>query len=170
MSEATAIQCEQEAARLEAAREESFERCDTDGFVSQWADGILASKMRLQAEIERNNGMSEFPALFDLEGNRLPAKLITVPDRFKGYGTRTCWALCDPATGRFTGVFVTPATIGSKRSENCLARKGYRQGTEMAPAKADIVGYGRGLSGNAWAAIVRTDGGYPGARNNSRPA
>jgi hypothetical protein len=32
---------------------------------------------------------------------------------------------------------------------------------EWAPAKATILGKGRGLSGQAWAAVVRTDRGYP---------
>src|SRR5690606_26317917 len=44
---------------------DSFDRCDTDGALSQWASGINAQKYRLQADIAENGGMWEFPALFD---------------------------------------------------------------------------------------------------------
>ena len=162
-NEMRAQECERQAAEYAARREKSFDRCDTDGFLSQWADGIHANKMRLQAEIERNGGKASFPALFDLEGNRVPAKLITVADRFRGYGTRNVWAIVDPETGKFTGKFVNPST-GGKRSIANLEAKGYREGREMAPAKADIIGTGRGLSGSAWAATVRTDRGWPEAQ------
>ena len=40
MSDATALRAEAAEARAEAAA--SFERVDTDGFVSQWASGINA--------------------------------------------------------------------------------------------------------------------------------
>ena len=40
-----------EAAELHNRVEESFERCDTDGFLSQWANGISANVASLNAEI-----------------------------------------------------------------------------------------------------------------------
>jgi len=36
--------------------EESFERSDTDGFLSQWASGITARLHEVRAEIARNCG------------------------------------------------------------------------------------------------------------------
>ena len=54
---------------------ESFDRCDTDGFLSQWANDMESQELLLQAQIESNNGLYEFPALFDLNGNRVRAKL-----------------------------------------------------------------------------------------------
>ena len=38
----TAQEYRNEAAELHNRVEESFERCDTDGFLSQWANGISA--------------------------------------------------------------------------------------------------------------------------------
>lgn len=139
-----------EAAQMDAKAEESFQRCDTDGFLSQWALGIGAQKNRLQAGIEEAGGVSEFAALFDVEtGERVAAKLID--GRFG-----LCWALCDEA-GEFIGEFVK----AFPKRETTMAKKGFREGHEMAPARAVIRGSGTGLSGNAWACIVRLDGGYP---------
>ena len=145
----------QEARRQDSLAEESFQRCDTDGFLTQWAHGLTAEKCRLQAQIEENGGVWEFPALFDLEGNRVRAKLISTYDRFR-YGYRDVWAFCDEI-GRFTGQFLN----AFPKRESTMAKKGYREGREDAPAKADIRGNGYGLSGTAWVAAVRKDGGYP---------
>lgn len=140
-----------EAAEQEAR--DSFERCDTDGFVSQAASGITAREHRLAAEIEANGGTSTFPALFNLEGERVRAKLI--PGK---YGD--CWAFCD-ADDRFTGVFVSafparPAT---------MAKKGYVEGKEVAGAYATTSAPegARGFIGLSSVRVVarRTDKGYP---------
>ena len=45
--------------------------------------------------------------------------------------------------------------------ETTMAKKGYKEGTEMIPAKAEIAGTGYGLSGSAWAQASRKDRGYP---------
>ena len=145
----------QEAREMDDAAEESFQRCDTDGFLSQWALGISAQKLRLQAQIEENGGMWEFPALFDLEGNRVRAKLIRTYDRFR-YGYRSVWAFCDKQ-GQFVGQFIN----AFPKRESTMVKKGYREGRELAPARADIRGSGYGLSGTAWVAAVRKDSGYP---------
>jgi len=138
-----------------------------DCFLSSWADGITRSKLQYELEIAKNGGLSEFPALFDLDGNRVPAKLINAK-----YGQ--CWALLDE-NWRFIG-FVSrprlepvkdPANLSqwvyqpTKRSAANLRKKGFVEGVEMAPARAQIVGSGHGLSGSAWATIVRADRGCP---------
>ena len=143
------------AASYRQEAHDSFERCDTDGFLSQWANGLHARKCDLQSEIENRGGKSEFPALFDLEGNLVCAKLID-----GRYGN--CWALMtenkeDNGYGYvFTGKFISafPAR------QSTMEKKGYREGRVLAPAVAVITGKGTGLSGHAWAAIVRKDGGY----------
>ena len=43
--------------------EESFQRCDTDGFLSQWALNIGADKLRRQASLLDNGGCATFPVL-----------------------------------------------------------------------------------------------------------
>ena len=126
--------------------QDSFDRCDTDGFLSQWAHGLNSSKCTLQAEIESNNGRASFPALFDLDENLIRAKLID--GRFGN-----CWALMnekDEFIGKFISAF--PKRVST------MERKGYREGTIDAPAYAAIVGKGTGLSGHAWTAVLRKPG------------
>ena len=146
----TASQLRTEATQADRNAHESFDRCDTDGFVSQWASGLTARLKRLEADILDNGGVWTFPGLFDLEGHRVRAKLI--PGR---YGT--CWALCD-AHGQFTGQFVKAYL----RPHN-LAKKGYIERDETALARAKLHGSGYGLSGatSVQPIVERLDGGYP---------
>jgi hypothetical protein len=153
-----------------------------DSFLSSWADGLTSRLYRAKAEIEEAGGVSEFFGLFNLKGERVRAKLIE-----GRYGL--CWALCD-GNGRFTGKFVTfighaptmpwVAKHGETEAERLhgkdiyrreikswarrvknQAKKGFREGREMAPAEAYMDGEGFGLSGRAWVAVKRTDGGFP---------
>lgn len=80
------------AAQKRRDAEESFQRCDTDGFLSQWASGLGASERNLQAAILRNGGTSVFRGLY-YKGQRLKAKQISFQDRYS-YGWVTKW-LCD---------------------------------------------------------------------------
>ena len=76
MTNTTAQDFRDMAAAAEKEKETSFERCDTDGFLSQWGHGMMAQQYRLQAEIEENGGLWEYAALFDLQGNLVPAKEV----------------------------------------------------------------------------------------------
>lgn len=148
----TADQLRAEAAAAEREAHDSFDRCDTDGFLTQWAHGLTAQEKRLQATVIENGGLVEKMGLFDVDtGERVRAKLIDGK-----YGT--CWAFCD-ADDRFTGQFIT----AFPKRETTMARKGYVEQWEWVPGKATIVGHGRGLAGAAScvATTVRTDGGYP---------
>jgi hypothetical protein len=143
------------AAEADLEAYKSFERCDTDGFLSQWASGLSAQKHRLAAEIAEDGGRHAFPALFDLEGKLVPAKLVNTR-----YGDS--WAVLDSDDPHGEVV----QWVGRSRAEpverrvKAMEKKGYREGLVMARAKADIVGTGHGLSGSAWVAPVRTDGGF----------
>ena len=149
--EAEAKKHDAEAARAETSREESFERSDTDGFLSQWASGISASKSRIAAEIARNGGKAEFVGLFDIAtGARIPAVLIETQ-----YGY--CWSICDAKTGQFVGKFMPSGPRSRKQKQAGMCER-----PEMADAYATIEGRGTGLSGQAWACAKRSDGGYPG--------
>lgn len=79
---------------------ESFERCDTDGFMSQWADQQLEHSMHRLAELAANGWQWATPALFDLQGNLVPAVY-----RQGDYGWY--WGILDPANprGKFLGFF-----------------------------------------------------------------
>lgn len=159
---AKAAQLRAEAAADIAKREESHDRCDTDGFLTQWAHGLNAQERATQAEILEHGGCAKFIGLFDsVTGERVPAKIIS-----GNYGAR--WMICDPVTGRATGIFYALGSINedgtpvnSPRTKLCKA--GLEERIEWAPAVAKCVGSGRGLSGSAWIATLRTDGGWPGA-------
>lgn len=114
-----------DAARHDQEAYDSFERSDTDGFVSQWASGVSGKKARLQAEIDEAGGMAEFPALLDAEGNRVQAKLI---DSRHG----PVWVRCDDEGEFVRDSSGKPEFLGKKR----MRELGYTEGKEMAPAKA----------------------------------
>jgi len=171
----TAEQCREKASECAERAYESFERCDTDGFVSQWADGLNSRLYKTQAEIVENGGKSEFWGLFDRQGNRVRAKLIN--GRFG-----PCWALLAAGSDRFSGKFVPFCEAAGdlfyvlgqqaddpnysaelvpglrKRVAKWTAKHGYIQEREEAPAVAKLVGKGTGLSGSCWVSVVRTDG------------
>ncbi len=136
------------AAAHEQEAHDSFQRCDTDGFLSQWASGITAQACRLEAQLVEQDGMASFLALFDLEGNWVPAKLINAK-----YGE--CWALLDE-DGQFTGEFVG----AYPKQRKTIANKGYLEGRVLRPAG---VGYS-GSSTNVRACF------YPKTKAHEAPA
>lgn len=139
-------------------REDSFDRCDTDGFLSQWASGVHSNLYLRLAELAEAGWVSEFPGLFDIKtGERVPAKIIYVKDRFSYNGAlKALWAIVDPKTEKFTGVFL-PEGENSRKQK----KLGFFQKKEIAPAYAKIDGVGYGLSGSVWVSVYRTDCGYP---------
>lgn len=173
----TPDQLRAEADRHDEAAAASFERCDTDGFLSQWADGINARLLRHEAEIQENGGKATFPGLFDAQGRRIRARLMTVQS-FRGYGTDQVWGVLD-ASGRRVQLWIPRQSsvrivdepdgkwhrehgvAPSPRSK--MAKLGLHEEEELAPAKAEIAASGRGLAGAASAHVVsrRTDGGFP---------
>jgi hypothetical protein len=143
------------AAQKEQDKEDSFQRCDTDGFLSQWASGLSAERHRLAADIKDNGGRWEFRALFDLNGNLVAAKQIETV-----YGTS--WGLLesDDPKAQIKGWFNASRAQNEARRLKANAAKGYRMGTVLAPAAAVYQGRGHGLSGTCWVSAVRTDGGF----------
>jgi hypothetical protein len=144
-----------EAAAHRANAQESFDRCDTDGFVSQWASQINAQEADLKAELAENDGRTEVPALFDLDGNLVAAKLVNT--RFG-----MAWGLLssDDPRSSFVGWFnPSNARKGSRTRD---AKKGFYCGYVLAKATAKIVGSGTGLAGamSCSACAVRNDGGF----------
>lgn len=132
-------------------RIDSFDRCDTDGFLSQWASGLNAQEESQKAEIAKQGGYDLFPGLYNRQtGDRVSAVLI---DGKWG----PCWAFCGE-DGKFTGKFLGDAR--TKRAK--LYRSGYVVLGEWAPAHVRLRSNGTGLSGNVWLSVSRTDGGYPG--------
>jgi hypothetical protein len=127
---------------------ESFERCDTDGFVSQFCADRQANLYEVLADLAEAGWVCEFSCLRNTDEEIVPAKLIT-----GRYGP--CWALCDEV-GQFTGEFV------KWDSPKALAKKGLHESKETRPATAKIVASksARGFSGLAstYVAVVPDDG------------
>lgn len=133
------------AGEREQAAADSFERCDTDGFLSQWASGITAQQLRAQAKIAENGGSAlfAFDSLVKLDGSETGGRLVQTK-----FGEK--WR-----------IDATDEWIGAKSAAG-LARRGYKIATktERAAAKAIIEGSGTGLAGAAscYVRVVRADG------------
>lgn len=147
----------EEAAAHDRAANESFERCDTDGYATQWAHGVNAQKARMQADIAERGGWV-FPALFNLDGELVPAKWSSgqFGDFFGLLRT------ADPRSafvGSFNPSRARTTTVKARARD---AKKGYYVGYVLAPAKAELAGGGQGMGGAAgvYAVARRTDGGF----------
>lgn len=136
----TAEQWRAEAARQGQDRYESQERCDTDGFISQWASGVSASEYELCAELAETDGWWEFMGLFDLEGN-----LLTAVECKGDYGYY--WLIKNPPATMGKPFFrESNARKGSRRYANDTA-KGVRLGTVRRKGYVTLRGSGTGLAG-----------------------
>jgi hypothetical protein len=150
MSNEKANELRQKAAELETRRNESFERCDTDGFVSQWASGLRAEELRTQAEIEENGGKATFWGLYEGD-RRVIAKLISVTNPRTPWKTNRVWLVDENDPVAVKRKFIP-------EGENSRVQKslGLSERRELQTAKAGINGLGTGLSGSAWVEVYRT--------------
>lgn len=140
-------------------RQESWERSDTDGFLSQWASDLHARLHERRAELLEQGGVDHFPALLDGEGRRMRAKLIETKYGFSWL----CLDSSDRVVG-FLGDSLAPYEEGeparfAPRSK--AARLGYQRALEVAPVAASLAGRGTGLGGSVGVSTYRLDGGYP---------
>lgn len=157
-----AIHLREAVRQADIRRAESDARSDAgDNFLSQWASGLSSSLDCRKIELAEQGGTAVFTGLFvKATGARVPAKQIETQWGWS-------WMVCDPTTGRATGVFY-PAGKSGPRTK--LGKAGLEERDERAPATAVMKGSGTGLSGQAWVATVRTDGGWPGAPEFRRDA
>jgi hypothetical protein len=122
----------------EAAR--SFDQCDTDGFLSQWAHGVTAREDRMKADLIEAGGYWEFQALFTLDGKPI-ANAREVETRY-GWA----WVINNPG-GSTTWFNPSKAKSEETRKTND-AKKGYRIGRVRAKGYVRLSGSsGTGLSG-----------------------
>lgn len=163
--------------RREHSRE-SFDRCDTDGCVTQWCLDHGANVDQARARILRHGGQARFKALFHscdecdgtgkAEVQLAPGDLVELQDRGvthvedtcpecggTGCGARAPFKLIDTRYGSCfaefhegTGEF-TGTFIGASLKDATVRRKGYAYGIEWADAWATFGGSGTGLSGLA---------------------
>lgn len=108
--------------------DDSFERCDTDGFLSQWASGMMGNLYETCAQVAENGGKASFPALFDLEGNPVNARLIEGKYDW-------CWMLLDEQ-GHSTSKFAPHAPS----RPSTLAKRGLMEKQVEADALVTLVG------------------------------
>jgi hypothetical protein len=125
---------------------ESFERCDTDGFVSQWANGCMADYAETGAALADAEGWWTFRALIDAETGEVASLDCVASERYRG---SYYWRLTD-AYARPRGIkpFVNDSNAEDpKRYAATMRRKGFTVGTVRARGRALMVGTGTGLSG-----------------------
>jgi len=77
----TAAQWETIARESHVAKVESFDRCDTDGFLSQWAHDQMQARYQQMARAAAEGNTVDSHAVFDLDGN-----LVTTQYRQGNYG------------------------------------------------------------------------------------
>lgn len=129
------------AAAHDRAAADSFERCDTDGFVSQWAHGVTGELDRLRAKIMADNGYHRFNALYDHTGALVNAREVDGQ-----YGD--AWRMVD-ANG-YLGRWLNPSRSQDWRKRlRANAAKGFFVGSVLLPARAELFGSGKGLAGAA---------------------
>lgn len=128
IKETTGDQFREQARGRSQAAEESFDRCDTDGFLSQWAAGQMSRVYDALAALADAGGEWTFTYLADLDGNLVNARAI--PGKFG-----TCWMILD-ADGKATGKFAPwhPA------KESTLAKRGYKEIEVKRPACVKVTG------------------------------
>jgi hypothetical protein len=116
------------AGRLDQAAHDSFERCDTDGALSQWASQATARKLRAEADLIEAGGVARFTALFTLDGELVPSWDVQTR-----YGTslivKTEWDRDAEHVG----------FVGYAKQMKTFERKGYRLGVVERPAYVDQV-------------------------------
>jgi hypothetical protein len=145
-----AVKLRQEAVRAREREEESFQRCDTDGFLSQWALGIGAQERERQATLQDNGCLVIRPALADIETGEIVAACIHLsPSQFSPGGTDFQWKVYKKRD-QWNWFW-----CGDAKRESTFEKKGLKKVFVMAPGKMYSKGPGnhqpeaRGLSGCA---------------------
>lgn len=128
--------------------QKSYERSDTDGALSQFANDRMSLVNKYKADLADQGGLSEFPAVYDTQGNIVPAVQVDTE-----YGP--AWGIIDKNNpdGKFTGFFNPSRAKDPERAKENNAKKGFYLGTAIVPAKADLVGGQAGIV-STYAAIL----------------
>ena len=126
---------------------DSFDRCDTDGFLSQWASDITAQQLEHQALIDLDGGLAEFIGLYEGD-RRVRAAQVKVYNRFE-YRDEVKWVVDDD-----DAVAAERKWIPTGSRSRIQKQLGLCERKELAPARADIGGSGKGLAGCASAHVI----------------
>lgn len=150
-----------QAALARTRAEESFQRCDTDGFLSQWASTIGAQQDDASIRILENGGCAAFPVLCDAEGNVIADKVYTFQNPHpRGWGFQMSYSFrLSPEDEARYGRRWVPA--GSK--SRVQKQLGLHEETRWFPAYAKLTtppgakSTGLGGCANAYVATFRAD-------------
>ena len=106
---------------------DSFERCDTEGFLSQWASDCAGSRLELEADLAEHDYLWHFDTLGDKDGNLIPNKKI-----------KTKYGYAYAIFGSFADLEKRDAQILEwvGTSEKAIVKKGYTLITVEAKGKA----------------------------------
>lgn len=130
---------------IDGMYEESWDRSDTDGFLTQWACNLSSSEASERARILRNGGMARFAGLYQGD-RRVKARVIETK-----FGTS--WLLHDDEK-ELIEVRGKPF-LPTGESSRVLKKLGLQQRPEWDLAWAKVTGSGTGLSGSAWVGTFR---------------
>lgn len=136
---------EKEADACRKREQESFERSDTDGFLSQWAMSMSARKADLQIEILKNGGHAQFLVLVDKDDNVVSTEMVSFKNKYT-FSYDTFWKVDKDRYGR--------RWIPIGRRSRIQKQLGLREDHRWFPAYAAIAGSGTGLSGCASAYVT----------------
>jgi hypothetical protein len=128
--EAVAVAAEQAAQRSSAASRESFERSDTDGFLSQWASDSMAREYHARAAWARDHGYATISVLLLADGT-----LASTMIRDGQYGSY--WVLNDTAAAVIGKRFFNTSKARDYRKQHANnLRKGIKVAQARVPASA----------------------------------
>lgn len=152
-------QLKQAARDARARAEESFQRCDTDGFLSQWASNLGAQKDERQIRILENGGCAEFTVLCSGDSEVVTTRFRFFPVHLAQpwLGVKKVWDL-----GTELGEKIGRRWIPTGKNSRIQKQFGFHEEQRWFPAEAAITtgrSGGRGLSGaaNAYVGIFRVD-------------
>ena len=128
----------QQARKSELDAIESFERCDTDGALSQWASQVNARRLYLEADLAEKDYVWTFSTLGDKEGNLVPNKLIETK---YGYAYAIFNSFEDLES------FESPILQWVGLGDKAIAKKGYTSIVVKAKGKVAV---GKGWSPNVY--------------------
>ncbi len=116
-----------DAAENDQEAHDSFERCDTDGFLSQWASDLTADKKRLEADLIEAGGVITIVGPVTEDGD--PVRFKTVDTR---YGRK--WLVLDDNDDAVAWLDIASVNLNTYR------KKGYNLGRYEVKGIAKIAG------------------------------
>lgn len=130
-------------------RQDSWERSDTDGFLSQWSSGLMAEEYEEKARLAERGGVIEVRALFDAE----TGKVASTHSHDGQWGL--AWVLNDEAAEKAGKRFISESKAATpEKRAAAMRKKGFTTGLVRVKGFVTMAGSGRGLSGAASVRVV----------------